>query len=191
MKGGQDLINTNVVKKAIKGNEEAFEQLITLESEKLYRTAFLYVRNKEDALDVLQETVCKAFVGIHKLKQPKYFSTWLVRILIRTAYEVLQKKKKTVLTGEAFIHKLTEGTIHKPEEDLDLTNAISNLDPDYKTVIILFYFHDLSIKPISEKMEKPEGTIKTYLHRAKVYPEVVKLESDERTQLPPLKIQIK
>jgi RNA polymerase sigma-70 factor, ECF subfamily len=168
VKGGRDLINTNVVKKAIKGNEEAFEQLITLESEKLYRTAFLYVRNKEDALDVLQETVCKAFVGIHKLKEPKYFSTWLVRILIRTAYEVLQKKKKTVLTGEAFIHKLTEGTSHKPEEDLDLTNAISHLDQDYQTVIILFYFHDLSIKTIAEKMEKPEGTIKTYLHRAKV-----------------------
>jgi RNA polymerase sigma-70 factor, ECF subfamily len=167
VKGGTDLLNINTVIKAIKGNEDAFEQLIKQESDKLYRTAFLYVRNKEDALDVLQETVCKAFVGIHKLKEPKYFSTWLVKILIRTAYEVLQKKRKTVLTGEAFIHSLTENTSHNPEEDLDLTNAISTLDQNYQTVIILFYFHDLSIKMIAEKMQKPEGTIKTYLHRAK------------------------
>lgn len=161
------MLNINMVKKAIKGNEDAFEQLIKQESDKLYRTAYLYVRNKEDALDVLQETVCKAFVGIHKLKEPKYFSTWLVKILIRTAYGVIQKKKKTVLSGEALIYSLIENTSPSPEEDLDLTNAISTLDQNYQTVIILFYFHDLSIKTIAEKMQKPEGTIKTYLHRAK------------------------
>ncbi|MBY6038156.1 sigma-70 family RNA polymerase sigma factor [Fictibacillus nanhaiensis] len=162
------MLDIKVIKQAIKGNEDAFEQLIKYESGKLYKTAFLYVRNKEDALDVLQETVCKAFVGIKKLKEPKYFSTWLVKILIRTAYEVLQKKKKVVLTGEAFIHSLTENVYHSPEEDLDLTQAISNLDQNYQTVIILFYFHDLSIKKIAETMQKPEGTIKTYLHRAKI-----------------------
>jgi RNA polymerase sigma-70 factor, ECF subfamily len=162
------LLDIKVITKAINGNEEAFEQLIKHESDKLYKTAYLYVRNKEDALDVLQETVCKAFVGIHKLKEPKYFSTWLVKILIRTAYEVLQKNKKTVLTGEAFIHSLTENTVHSPEEDLDLTYAISNLDQNYQSVIILFYFHDLSIKSIAETLDKPEGTIKTYLHRAKI-----------------------
>jgi RNA polymerase sigma-70 factor, ECF subfamily len=162
------LLDIKVIKKAIKGNEEAFEQLIKQESDKLYKTAYLYVRNKEDALDVLQETVCKAFVGIHKLNEPKYFSTWLVKILIRTAYEVLQKKKKTLLTGEVFIQSLTENASHSPEEDLDLTYAISNLNQNYQAVIILFYFHDLSIKSIAEKLDKPEGTIKTYLHRAKI-----------------------
>jgi RNA polymerase sigma-70 factor, ECF subfamily len=162
------LLDIKVIKKAIKGNEEAFEQLIKQESDKLYKTAYLYVRNKEDALDVLQETVCRAFVGIHKLNEPKYFSTWLVKILIRTAYEVLQKKKKTLLTGEVFIQSLTENASHSPEEVLDLTYAISNLNQNYQTVIILFYFHDLSIKSIAEKLDKPEGTIKTYLHRAKI-----------------------
>lgn len=162
------MIDVQIVKKAIKGNEEAFERLIKQESDKLYKTAFLYVRNKEDALDVLQETVCKAFVGVHKLKEPKYFSTWLIKILIRTAYEVLHKKKKTVLTGEAFFHQLTDNTRIQPEQDLDLTYAISHLEQNYQTVIVLFYFHDLSIKTISEKMQKPEGTIKTYLHRAKI-----------------------
>ena len=53
------------------------------------------------------------------------------------------------------------------ESRLDLTNAISALNHDYQTVIILFYYHDLAISSIAETMDKPEGTIKTYLHRAK------------------------
>jgi ABC-type Fe3+/spermidine/putrescine transport system ATPase subunit len=71
MKGGDFLDNTiNLVKKAIRGNDKAFEKLVKQESEKLYKTAFLYVRNKEDALDVLQEAIYKTYVSIDQVKQP-------------------------------------------------------------------------------------------------------------------------
>ncbi|MRX53094.1 RNA polymerase [Bacillus sp. HMSC76G11] len=154
----------HIVEKAIKGNEEAFEELVKAESAKLYKTAFLYVRNKEDALDVLQDTVCKAFISIESLRQPEYFRTWLTKILIRTAYELLKKKKKTVLMESAFLEK--KAAVYQ-ESELDLTFAISALNQNYQTVIILFYYHDLSIRSIAETMNKPEGTIKTYLRRAK------------------------
>jgi RNA polymerase sigma-70 factor, ECF subfamily len=75
LKGGFHLQNIDLVKKAINGNEEAFETLVKSESEKLYKTAFVYVRNKDDALDVLQETVYKAFTSIDKVKKPEYFTT--------------------------------------------------------------------------------------------------------------------
>ncbi len=61
------------MKKAKKGNDEAFEQLIRLYQNQLYRTAYLYVGNKEDALDVVQETVYKAYLSIEQLKKPNYF----------------------------------------------------------------------------------------------------------------------
>ena len=161
------MVQIKLVKKAIKGNEDAFETLITNHSDKLYRTAYLYVRNKEDALDVLQETTYKAFISIHQLKSPEYFGTWLTKILIRTAYDRLNKKKGTVLTGDLFLDHAMENKTNNVESKLDLTNAISTLNHDYQTVIILFYYHDLAIKNIAETMDKPEGTIKTYLHRAK------------------------
>ncbi len=69
------------VVKAIKGDEEAFELLIKEEGDKLYKTAFLYVRNKDDALDVVQEAVTKAFISIHQLKKPELFSAWLMKRL--------------------------------------------------------------------------------------------------------------
>ena len=87
------MVQIKLVKKAIKGNEDAFETLITNHSDKLYRTAYLYVRNKEDALDVLQETTYKAFISIHQLKSPEYFGTWLTKILIRTAYDRIKQEE--------------------------------------------------------------------------------------------------
>lgn len=161
------MIHIKLVKKAIKGNEEAFETLVQNESEKLYRTAFLYVRNKEDALDVVQEAVCKAYTSIANLKNPEYFNTWLTKILIHTAYDFLKKKKKLVLTGDDFFNAVQDENKTKTEDQLDLVQAINHLNQQYQTAIILFYYHDQSIQMIAETMDKPEGTIKTYLHRAK------------------------
>ena len=128
----------------------------------------LHVRNKEDALDVLQETVYKAFISINQLKNPEFFSTWLIKILMRSSYSLLKKKKKTLLPGEMALSGMLESVNQKVELDVDLPHALSKLEPHYQTVIILFYFHDLSIQSIAESLEKPEGTIKTYLRRARI-----------------------
>ncbi|MGV3487528.1 MAG: hypothetical protein ACO1OC_02955 [Tuberibacillus sp.] len=68
------MVHIQLVKAAVNGDENAFEKLIKSESDRLYRTAFLYVHNKEDALDVLQETVYKAFVSINRSLDPVYRS---------------------------------------------------------------------------------------------------------------------
>ncbi|WP_077306434.1 sigma-70 family RNA polymerase sigma factor [Terribacillus halophilus] len=156
-----------LVRKAVKGNERAFEQLIKNESEKLYKTAFLYVKNKEDALDVLQETIYKAFVSIEQVKQPEFFTTWLTKILIRTSYDFLDKKNKLVLDEDFLKHQASEDTSNI-EEKLDLLAAISALSKTYQTVIILFYYHDLSIQSIGNTLEMSENTVKTNLRRAKL-----------------------
>ena len=84
------------VKKAIRGDDEAFEYIVNNCKERLYRTAFAYVKNEEQALDVVQETVYKAYVSIEKLKNPEYFNTWITRILINNALTVIKKNSKIV-----------------------------------------------------------------------------------------------
>jgi len=78
------------VNKAKKGNEKAFQALIEIEKHKLYRIAYLYVKKEEDALDVVQETIYKAFISIKQLKDAAYFSTWITRILINTAINIYE-----------------------------------------------------------------------------------------------------
>jgi RNA polymerase sigma-70 factor, ECF subfamily len=63
---------------------------------------------------------------------------------------------------------MLENVNQNVELEVDLPYALSKLEPHYQTVIILFYFHDLSIQSIAESLGKPEGTIKTYLRRARI-----------------------
>ncbi|EOW9528376.1 sigma-70 family RNA polymerase sigma factor [Bacillus cytotoxicus] len=159
-----------LVKKAKKGNDEAFEQLIHLYQDRLYRTAYLYVGNKEDALDVVQETVYKAYLSIEQLKKPNYFLTWLTRILIHNAYRLLGEKKKITEMDEGKVvdtYIQVSNTLQQVEQQIDLQEAIQKLDENYQTVIILYYYYDFSINKIAWQMNIPEGTVKTYLHRGR------------------------
>ncbi|GGH76785.1 RNA polymerase sigma-70 factor (ECF subfamily) [Pullulanibacillus pueri] len=153
-----------MIKKAKKGNEQAFQQIIQIEKDKLYRMAYIYVKNDEDALDIVQETIYKAFISIKKLKEPKHFSTWLTRILMNTAITFIKKHKPLVLLEN--MDRVDDTHPHRVEESLDLLEAIENLEEKYKTVIILRYYRDLTIKQIADILNCPEGTIKTHLHRA-------------------------
>ena len=177
MKGGCYMsYSTELVESAIAGNKQAFEQLLKFESEKLYKIAFIHMRNKEDSLDVLQEATFKAYISIHQIKSPAYFSTWLVKILIRTAYKELERKKKLIHLPEETILFLLE-TNQVPDASIDLSDALATLSVDYRNVITLFYYYELPIRTIANVLNKPQATVKTYLRRAKL--ELKKTLGDE------------
>lgn len=155
----------NLIKKAIKGNKECLEELLVINGDQLYRTAYLYVRNREDALDVVQETSYKAFLSIGHLKNEEFFLTWLTKILINCSYDVLKKNKKVLPLNNMI--ELIADKRDKREEILDLLDAINKIDKKYKNAIILFYFHDLPISEVAKVMNIPESTVKTYLSRGK------------------------
>jgi RNA polymerase sigma-70 factor, ECF subfamily len=165
VKGGQEMKESKLVKKAIKGNGRAFEELLILHSDRLYRTAYLYAGNREDALDIVQDASCKAFLAISQLKNEEYFLTWLTRILIHCAYDVLKKRKK-----EMPVEKLVElpsSSNREAGENLDLMDAITHLKEQHRTAIILFYYHDMTISDAAKTMDIPENTVKTYLQRGR------------------------
>lgn len=147
----------------MQGDSDSFEQLLIKHSDRLYRTAFLYVRNREDALDVVQESAYKAFSSISQLRNEQYFLTWLTKILINCAYQV-QRKRRDEIASE---HNLAVFPGARTEEKLDLSEAIGKLPANYQTSIILFYYYDMSLKEIANMLETPENTIKTYLSRGK------------------------
>jgi RNA polymerase sigma-70 factor, ECF subfamily len=152
------------IKKAIRGNEKAFQELIQDEKNKLFRMAYLYVKNEDDALDIVQDTIYKAFISIKQLKEPNYFSTWLSRILINTALDFIKKNNRAIPFSDIDGFRNDQNLLI--EEKLDLLEAIERLEVQYKTLIIFRYYKDLSIKQIAEILKCPEGTVKTRLHRA-------------------------
>ncbi|WP_121614207.1 sigma-70 family RNA polymerase sigma factor [Mesobacillus foraminis] len=152
------------INKAKKGNKKAFQELIQNEKNKLFRMAYLYVKNESDALDIVQDTIYKAFISIKQLKEPQYFSTWISKILINTTLDFIKKNNRLIPFSDVEVFGHDQSL--RIEEKLDLVEAIGRLEVQYKTVIILRYYKDLSIKQIAEILDCPEGTVKTRLHRA-------------------------
>ena len=161
-----ELNEIKLIKESMKGNKESFGILIKNNKEYLYKMAFLYVKDEQDALEVIHETVYRAFLNIEKLKKAKFFNTWITRILINVSIDFLKKKGKNEMLDES-TPIIKEKCEISTEEKLDLYNAIDLLNDNYKTVIIMMYFNDMKIKDISKVMETPENTVKTYLRRAK------------------------
>ncbi|MGY3778289.1 sigma-70 family RNA polymerase sigma factor [Isobaculum melis] len=155
-----------LVKKAKRGNRKALETLFNQIYVQLYKTALIYVGNEQDALDIVQETAFKITKKIHTLKDDKYFKTWAIRILIYTAYDLLDQTKKTENPFE--IEEISSiNPTKRTDENLDLLKALEQLPILQKNSIVLYYFQDLSIKEVADFMAIPEGTVKYYLHEAR------------------------
>ena len=159
-------VNMEQVLLAKNGDEEAFRKLIEESKSMLYRTAFAYTRNEDDAIEIVQETVYKAFVSINQLKEPAYFGTWLTRILINCSINYMKKQKRMILFSEPIPKYVASTNPGHVEEKMDLSFAIDQLEEKLKTVVILKYYHDLTIIQIAEILECPVGTVKTRLHMA-------------------------
>lgn len=136
-----DKSQRGLVKKAMRGNPKDFGTLIQQEQEYLYRMAFLYVRNEADALDVVQESILKAYKGLRSLREPEYFRTWLTKITINTAQDLLRKRSAAVPWEETEDLPAPQGLA--PEEQMDLHRAIAQLPEKYRDVVKLKYFDGL------------------------------------------------
>lgn len=161
--------NESLALAAKRGDDEAFYSLITEYEEKLYRIAYTYLKNETDALEAVQEVTCRAYMQIRKLKEPNYFGSWLIRILMNYCADELKKRERRQggrqPSSTSIEPHLGSGETALLEKML-LESAVEQLDANYQKVIQLKYYHDLTITEIARTLEKPEGTIKTWLHKA-------------------------
>ena len=158
-------------KDSIKNNSEAFEELLLQYKSYLYKVAYTYVKDKEAALDILQEASFKAWLNIHSLKDEEKFKPWITKILVNTAINYIRKESKVIYIDDENPIISSENIVSKKaislEEKLDLYKAIDLLKPKYKTVIILKYFDDMKIEDITYVLDVPINTVKSHLKRAK------------------------
>lgn len=162
----KNLTEEELIKMSMKGNCEAFGGLIKLNKEYLYRMAYVYVKDSNKSLDILQECTYKAFKNIKSLREVKYFKSWITKILINISIASLKADSKLVYIEDSN-PLISENIMINIEEKLDLYNAIEILKKEYKIVIIMKYFNDLSVDDISSILDIPVNTVKTRLSRAR------------------------
>jgi RNA polymerase sigma-70 factor, ECF subfamily len=164
--GGKELLKKNYVRKAKEGDKKAFQELIESEKIKLYKIAYLYCKNEDDALDILQETLYKALASIHNLKEEEYFSTWITRILINNAKDFLRKKNRSIPMEFEYLNTNQSLPSQDIEDRMDLLKAIDYLDEKEKSALILRYYRDYTVNQIAVVLDIPEGSVKSTIHRA-------------------------
>lgn len=141
--------------------QKKVEEQILDSYEALYRMAYTYVHNTEDALDIVQESVYKAMKNAAKVRSEKHIKTWLWRIAMNTAVDFLRKNRKEVCVEEI----CEEGVLDR-YEDFDTIKALDVLEETEKAVIVLRFFEDRKIHEIAEILNENTNTVKTILYRS-------------------------
>lgn len=155
----------------MKDNREIIEAYIIENKSRLYRLAFSYTKNKEDALDAVQDSIVKALKEYKSLKNTEYIKSWYYNILTHSAIDIMRKNKKYTLTDETYPFE-KEGKWDN-YEDMDLKRALDSLGAEYRIIISLRFFEDMKIKEISDILQLNVNTVKTRLYKAL---ELLKLE---------------
>ncbi|WP_050614967.1 sigma-70 family RNA polymerase sigma factor [Bacillus testis] len=145
--------------------EEIFIPFVLEHKENLYRLAYSYVKNKEDALDIVQDSIHKGIVAIQHDKRPEFIKSWLYRIVVNTSIDFLRKYKRVDIMDCEKIE--FHSAYHRDHyENIDLAKAMDQLPEKYRTVVILRFFEDLKIVEIAQVLDLNPNTIKTRLYKA-------------------------
>lgn len=154
------------VELAKKGDAAAFTELIEENKIKMYKTAKAILKNEDDVCDAIQEALMSAYKNISKLNNNAFFSTWLIRILINKCYDICNKNKNRAVVDIDETND-EELRVYDTYDEGDTRAILDNLDEDIRSVTVMYYYDDLSVKEISQIMNIPEGTVKSRLSRAR------------------------
>lgn len=144
-----------------------YAQQLQANRERYYRVAYTYVKNEQDALDIIGEATYKGLRELHTLRKEEYFNTWMMRIVINAAIDFIRKNARHITCGDEVWELIpAEETGLSPDEALDLYEAMDALSGRDKACVILRFFEEYSFPQIADILREPEPTCKSRLYRA-------------------------
>lgn len=177
-----DEVERQLVIDAISGDILSFQKLVEIHQKKIYNIVFRMINNEEDAKDLTQDILVKAYKNMDKFRLDSSFGTWLYRIATNTCLDELRKRKKkyieiplTIDDAEsdkplkeyAIDNKGPDVQVLKKERQRVISEAIKSLPPDYRKVIVLRDIQGFSYEEISKICDINIGTIKSRINRGR------------------------
>lgn len=178
--------DNELVQRAREGDRDAFRELVERYQRKIAALALGMLRNREDALDVVQETFTKAFQSLDRFKGDSSFYTWVYRIAVNLSIDHQRRDAKMpqvpLEPADRSVDSEQNLPAFVPESDErddpfrrtqdteireQLAAAISELTPEHRAVILLREVDGLSYEEISRVMDCPKGTVMSRLHYAR------------------------
>ncbi len=179
--GTMDALVNKRIRQVLKGDQNAYADIVNLYQHKLYQICYRMLGNKQEAEDIAQEAFVRAYINLHSYDQKRKFSTWIYRIATNLCIDRIRKKKpdyyldaEVAGTDGLDMYSQIAADEQLPEEaamQMELQDRIqyeiSRLPDKYRSVIVLKYIEELSLQEISEILDMPLGTVKTRIHRGR------------------------
>jgi len=172
-----ELSDCELVQMCKAGDVATFEELVARYHQKVYMVILGLLRNREDALEVAQEAFFRAYRKIKSFQGGSSFYTWLYRIAVNIAIDYQRRQKRNPLEFRESMDGVLEeqnevardpfSDVHDREIREKLVEAINDLTPEHKAVIVLRTVEGLSYKDIGEILGCSEGTVMSRLHYAR------------------------
>lgn len=164
-------------------NREAFEAHLNPILDVAYRVAYQLTRNKEDAMDLLQDASIQAFRGFQTFQTGSNFKAWFLRVLTNRYLKLKAKKRIETtqlddITDVYLFKKSSEnGLLGNPDDPARLVldgldvetvqNAIDKLPEEFRLVCVMYFMNDFGYEQIADVLEIPVGTVRSRLHRGR------------------------
>ena len=168
--------DTELVKQILNGNNNAFRFLVSKHQRLVLHVVGRVVQRQEDVEDVCQEVFIKVFRKLKRFRGESRLSTWIAKIAYNTSISHIRKQirqseysydEQPALIAAEIDDELNQKVVEKEEAKKYLMAMIERLPVNYRTVLTLFHLEEFSYKEIEQITGMPEGTIKSYLSRAR------------------------
>lgn len=160
-----------LIKKTLKGDLEAFEEIVNRYFQPLTRHAHKYTRDDDEAQDAAQEALVSAYKNLRHFDTRRTFKPWVYKITTNLCLDDLRKNSKTLpltIDVEDASSRSSEEVFFSKTQKAELLTAVQTLPRKYKLPIVGFYFDDRSYLEISHLLKVPIATVKTHLRRGKL-----------------------
>ncbi|HSR69183.1 MAG TPA: RNA polymerase sigma factor [Acidobacteriota bacterium] len=161
--------DADLLRQVRNGRPEAYNQIFKRHRDHAFGLAYYYTKNKEDALDVVQDAFIKAYQNLNRFDLKREFGPWLLTIVRNQAIDLLRKRNRRrsedlpeVLPDRKAQSK-TEGGLLR----MEIRNALDRLPPEQREIIFLKDYQGHSYAEIAEIQEIPLGTVMSRLHHAR------------------------
>ena len=161
---------TSCYRRFLDGDESGLVDIVNMYGDNLMLFINSFVNNISLAEEIMEDVFMELIVKKHNFKEESKFKTYLFKIGRNKAFNVLKRNKRYTYIEDKEIEdeKRFENNIIKTEEQKHIHNAIQQLPKDYKTVLYLIYFEDMSYKEIEKVMKKNNKQIKNLAYRARI-----------------------
>ncbi|MFZ4507970.1 MAG: RNA polymerase sigma factor [Fimbriimonas sp.] len=163
---------SHLIVQATEGDPVAYDLLSDLYRPTLTHLAIRMLRNSEDAQDAVQDTLLKAFRALEDFDPSRPLKPWLCRICTNCCVDIIRSRQRESEPLEAYEHSICDPqNVALEAEDSILgghvDEAIRRLPETYRQIVVMRHVNHMEVNEIAAKLDRPEGTIKSWLYRAR------------------------